>query len=559
MKMFRFNFIRFPGFFIVIILFIGSCLDDRYDFNRISDEIQINPGISTPIAFGSLTLKDVLNELDEESYISEFDSKLLYILYNERLASYNTSDIIDIPNQNFSESYSGSGIVFPGTPGEVISIQKNKNAVFVFSNNEEPDSINIKNSSFHIDVSSSFKHSGTLTISSPDMLLNGIPFSLEIIIPDASGTFSQSFNIPLDGYKVIFDNSNPGTTQLPLEFNLELVNSGAGISPGDQCEILLSIKDIDFYSVFGYMGNYQVLSETGGIGIELFDTEFEGGRLFFHDPRINIEINNSYGIPLAVELSSLSTYSEIHDVTTPIVYSGTNPFEISVPVIIGNTALSEITINNDNSNIREAMETEPNKFYYSVSAVTNPSGPGTTYNFVTDSSKIDVDLNYILPLWLKSEGISLEDTVEFDLSKDLGEDEGSLENREIDDFMEFLNYLRITLEVQNGLPVETELQVYFTDENYTVLDSMFTPDKFILEPAQIDAEDKVSQKTENVQFAEFTEQRLDNIIPTRFIIISAIANTARFDENRHVKFYSDYSIDFKLKMRAGLNINSREF
>ena len=128
------------------------------------------------------------------------------------------------------------------------------------------------------------------------------------------------------------------------------------------------------------------------------------------------------------------------------------------------------------------------------------------------------------------------------------------------DLIDFLEYLRVTLDATNGLPMESNLQVYFADENFEILDSMFRENMVFLEPASLDSESKVSQGTNIEHHILFTESRLEAIKETKHAIIKADVSTAEDAENAedtYVKFYSDYKIDFKLKLKANFNINTR--
>ncbi len=546
-----FHLFRFLFPVVTVFIFLLSCLDDRYDFNKISDEIRITPGITAPVAFGSLTIRDILDEVDEDEYIRQDDDKLLYISYSERMLSYLASEVINIPDQEFLAIYIDTDINIPdwlsSSLGDSVNFQKEENGEFVFENNERVDSLFINSAILHIEVVSEFRHHGSLVITAPTITNDGVPFSTAIPISDASGNFSYSGDIPVNNVRITLDNTiNPDTTILPLLFDLTLINSGAGISSDEKCHIIMSFRDVDFSSIFGYLGNYEVLEDNGSVGIEIFDSELEGGKILFYDPQFNLKITNSYGIPVSIELSDVYTYSGINDITFPVTFSGVNPFDISAPDVTGTSALTEIIINRTNCNIADAMETEPNEFYYKTKAITNPAGPGGISNFVTDSSRVDVDLDIILPFWVKADGFTLEDTVDFNFDEEMGE------------IAKFINYLRVTLELENGLPLEADVQVYFTDINHFVLDSMFTENKVLLEPAIIGADDIVDGKTSLVRKIEFTDEKLENMKPVKFAIVSAKLNSAKADENRYVKILSDYSIDFKLKLKASLDINTRD-
>lgn len=544
-------FLRLGVFVITFLLIITSCLDDRYDFSKISDEIEITPGLAAPIAYGSFTIADILDEVNTSGYVKEYDDNLLYIVYSDKLLSFRSSDIIDIPDQTFLELYLDSEFVIPPgfQVGQPIHVAKEKNGEFVFLNNERIDSIFLKNSTLRIDIRSTFRHTGTLTISSPNIIIDGVPFSEEIKISTTSGNFSETLNIPLEGSKISLDNSNPDTTFLPLRFDLELINSGFGVSSGDKCDISMSLVNIDFYSAFGYLGDYELLYDAGGVGIQIFDSELEEGSIRFYDPQFHFEINNSYGIPVSVELYDVMARSEIEDgLVTPVTFSGQNSFILPVEgaTTVGSSALTDTVFNTANSNIADALETQPNEFFFKAKATTNPPGSGSLNNFLTDSSKIDVDFQVVLPIWIKAEGFTLSDTTDFDMEEEFGE------------AVEYIERLKVTLDATNGLPLEVDLQVLFLDENYSIIDSMFIDNKMFLEPALLDLNDEVIEGKSQTHEISFSSSRLEAIKSTKYAIVKAAVSTAGASEDNYVKFFSDYKIDFKLKLMARFNINSRD-
>jgi hypothetical protein len=532
--------------FISLLVFMVSCMDDRYDFSKISDEMEINPVISAPIAYGSVSIADVLDKSNGEDFIREFDDKLLYLCYSDELISLRASEVIDIPDQNFLEFYLDSEFEFPfGSPvGFELSLQKTQNGVFIFNNNEKIDSIFLKNTILRINVSSTFKHSGTLIIQSPNIIINEAPFNQTVVISDITGNFNETIDIPLNGSKIVLENTNPDTTFLPLEFELELVSSGAGISSGDKCIISMSLINLDFNSVYGYFGDYELLYESGGIGINLYGDEIEGD-ISFYDPQVHIGINNSYGIPVSVQLDDVIAKSQINNTSRELSFIGINPFLINYPSVPGENVHTDIVIDRSTSNLGEILEIQPNEFSFKVAAVTNPTGAGTGNNFVTDSSMIDADVKVVLPLWLKVDGYTITDTVSFDVEAELGE------------FYDMVTYLRINLAAENGLPVDAAIQVVFTDENYAVLDSMFEESKFLLS-ATLDANDVVTEKTNIDKVIEFTEDRLESIRTAKQAIVKMNFSTANANENRYVKFFSDYRFDYKLRLRTNLTLNTRD-
>jgi hypothetical protein len=541
---------RTPLYSLISIIFLLilsiSCMDERYDFTKISDEMEIKPVISAPIAFGSVSIADVLDKANGVDLIREFEDKLLYLTYSDELISLKASEVIDIPDQSFLELYLDSEFEFPsGFPaGAKVSLHKTQNGVFIYNKNEKIDSIFLKNTILRINVSSTFKHSGTLTIQSPNISTNGVPFNQTVVISDISGNFDESIDIPLNSSKIALENSNPDTTFLPLEFDLELVSSGAGISSGDKCIISMSLINLDFNSVFGYFGDYELLYEFGGLGIDLYVGEIVGD-ISFYDPQVHVGINNSYGIPVSVVLDDVIARSQVSNTNMELTFSGINPILISFPSVPGESVHTDILIDRNSSNLGEVLEIQPSDFSFKVTAVTNPTSTGTGNNFVTDSSMINADVKVVLPLWLKMDGYTITDTVSLDVEVELGE------------FYDMVTYLRINLAAENGLPVDAAIQVVFTDENYAVLDSMFEESKFLL-AATIDANDVVTEKTNIDKVIEFTEERLETIRTAKQAIVKMNFSSAKVNENRYVKFFSDYRFDYKLKIKTNLTLNSRD-
>lgn len=539
-------------FFLTITVLLASCLPDYFDFNKISDEIEISPGIAAPIVYGSLTMSDLLQEFDETGYVQKFDDSLLYITYSEELLSYPASEVVNIPDQTFLQFFISSDVDIPAWAlsgiGETVTFTKEKSGEFVFTNNERIDSIRLKTTTLTINVSSSFKHTGVLTIYSDNILINGESFEEVIQISDMSGSFTYSTDIGLDNHTLYLDNTNPDTTFLPLRFKLDLTNSGNPISSSESCDITMEFNNIEFEAVFGYLGDYEILLSNGSVQIDLFNEEIAGGKVKFADPQFRLAIENSYGVPVEIELSNVSTYSSIEDVTTPIVFNGVNPFSIEAPLMsqIGDTVVTNIEINKDNCNIDQAIQTSPKYLYYTARARTNPQGPTVRDNFVTSRSNMKADIEVVLPIWINAGGFALEDTTDFNFQEEVGDD------------VDMVDYFRLTLDATNGLPLDVIMQAYFADENYNIIDSLFREDKLFI-AASLDTNGKVSNPQLRSKSVEFTRDRLQSIKETKYLFVRASANTTNWDMDEYVKFYSYYAVDFKVKVKADVTVNSKDF
>jgi hypothetical protein len=531
---------------------LSSCFDSKYDFNNISDEIELTPEVSIPLAYGFLTIDDILSEADSGEFVKKDNDSLLYIYYFTNLYSYKASEVIDIPDQNFLQFFIDSDVAFasflPVPVGDTVFKTKYKNGEFIFSNGEKIDSVNLSSVQMVLNVSSGFHHTGNLTIYSDNILVKGKPFRKVIKISDPSGNFTYSLDSMVTNVKLILDNSNPDTTFLPLKFDLALINSGAIVLPGEKCNITMSFRQNEFSSMFGYLGEYDILVTNGQIDLSLFNESVQGGSLRFADPRIALTVNNSYGIPVQIDLSGTNVSSILSGTNVPIIFNpGVNPFTIDAPAIdsIGKYSYSEVPINKDNSNILDAMEISPNHLNYTTSAKTNAMGPTGPYNFVTDSSSMDLGLQLVLPLWVKAEGYSLEDTVDFDFEDQFGSN------------VDYIEYFRLSMHASNGIPIEVKLQAYFTDASYNVIDSLFRDNDVFLDPAPVGPDEKVSAPIEMTNSVEYTKSDLEKLKQSKFLRVKASINTPKTGTG-YFKYYSYYGIDFKLSVKTNLRINSND-
>lgn len=248
---------------------------------------------------------------------------------------------------------------------------------------------------------------------------------------------------------------------------------------------------------------------------------------------------------MEINFSNVSAYSEKSNLTTPITFSGVNPFDINSPVLslIGKYAKDSIVITKEQCNILLAMGTYPNNLRFDIAAKTNPAGPSGPYNFITDSSRLNTAFEIILPLWFMGKNIVLEDTTDFDLEK------------EMDDFFDYLNYLRITLEGTNGFPLEASLQVFLTNSSYTVLDSLFSGNSMILDPAPVNTNGQARNGVKYKRMAEFSKEKLTRIKNTKHLIIKATLNSTNAASGQFVRFYSYNTINFKMSIKTNLAIN----
>jgi hypothetical protein len=508
------------------------------------------------VAYGNFTLKDILDEmldtseLDLDVEIDEDSTNLYFVAYSDHVTAIRANEWFKIPSQFFPEVFfyrPPTDIPAPvlGNTGDIILTQKTEDFNFIFKHQERLDSVYLKEGMLHTDAWSTLRHRGYLVIYSDKIMVNGDYYRDTIIISDATGTFEEHTIEPLDGAFLVLDNQKSlDTTFLEFKFDLYIIHSGNDIKAGEQVIVNMSFTNMKFQSAYGYLGVYDtLLADLDTLDFELFDYEFQGN-VYFGDPRFNFNVDNSLGLPLGVDLFNLSGLDKTGLSTEIIFEPGTNPFVAQGPDFsqIGETVLTEISINNKNSNIDEITNTNLSYFLYSMMGLTGLGSPDDRNHFIIDTSRAIIDYEVVLPMNLRAEDFELEDTVNFDLS-DIPD--------ENDDFE--IKSLQIRMETTNGMPVEINMQVVLVDTFYNVLDSLFTEEtKNVLPSALVDENGKVLAPSQNEILIDFPPDRLDLIRNTRHAMVSGTFETT--DEGQKmVKFYSYYVINFKLGVKTEIS------
>lgn len=562
------NNLRYSGILKIIlpiftVIIFNMCMHDEYDFSKLDDEIEITAGFLIPVAYGSLNLEDIITEFDSTSIISTDPDGLLLLTYQDSLFSYIADDILNIPSQDFLEFFIEADFsVLPGFPGwntgDTLTLYRSKKFPFTFSNGEQLDSMILDEGSMVFNVTSEFQHTGNIVITCPNIRLDNVPFDTTIVIDDASGGFSFNSSFPIDGYTIYLNDSvGTDTMFLPVKFKVELISSGAAITAGEEIAVTTTLENMDFDVIFGYIGDYELLTQTGELDLGFFENTLDG-YIRFENPQIKFNFTNSYGVPAAIKIEKFTGYKGDVDSVQMNFDSSLDPFGYAFPRLsdyINSDIYKDTTISIDstNSNISEFLALLPSRLEYNLSAASNPivSGiPVDSSNFVSDDSKIDVDFEFILPMWFRANNFALEDTISLDLIN-------------IDEDADFIEKVNILLEVSNGLPLEIDFQLYFLDSLYNPVDSLFDENaRPIISSGITDSSTgEVIAPGIKSSLVEYTKEDIAKLNTVRYGVIRAGLKTPSDvnGDQYSVKFFTNYTVDFNLSVGVDVKANTNDF
>lgn len=542
---------------IVLILMTGACdgYMDQFGLDRLSDEVEVNPSLAAPIAYGNFSIQDILETLNDSSgLVGQTEDSLIYIYYTDTAYSLNAEELITIPNHIVSETYFESDVnittwnLLP--VGLEQTFRKKELLEFSIEPGDRVDSIMVKAGSLDLEAYSQFRHSGELRVTSSNIIdPAGDSLDISFTISNTDGTFSNTTAYDLAGYKITMDEIS-GSAVAVLNFNLTLVKSPEPVSPGEEAGLRCEFSALEYDVVYGFIAERSITSLRESLEIGFFDQMDEVPDIYFADPQFNIAVHNSFGVPLSLRIDTLRARSFKDGLYTYLTFRNDtmNPFQIYAPTVdqMGTEVTTERHFNVETSNIDELIASVPDLIDFSFNASTgNPPG-STSQNFLLDDSKMVVETEMMLPMWLKTSGYTLIDTLEMAF-------DSLLMN------LSFLEEALFRLTTTNEWPLEISVQIYFLDAADAKKDSLFSEQTILLNAAPVNDEGELDRSAlqEHVVDVELTAERLDELEGARKMMLKARAVTSENGADT-VKFYSSYLLHYKLAIDADFSINSRE-
>ncbi|MDD4148876.1 MAG: hypothetical protein PHE33_02495 [Bacteroidales bacterium] len=542
---------KFKYLLIALILMVSvfSCVKDNFNFDKWDKEINYEASFAAPVAWGDLSFTDALQMYDSTGLLIDNDDGYVSLQYLARVSSNKVNDIIFINDQNISGTVESPDISFVGfdSPGDTVSYIYTDYLTFSMFNAEaEIDSLIFKTGIMDIATNSTFFHSARLYVKFPSVTKNGVPFSTSFTYTPGGGNV-VSLNNDFTGYNVDMTQTPANFNEIPVEIRLTLFWSGEVPNSGT-VSFDVNMKTMQYKIMHGYFGENTLFFESDTIDISLFKSEeWDIESYLFMDPKFKIYYWNSYGVPSQFYFDHLVAHSDLQgdmnilDDANNLPIGPANPYDVNYAIVVGQRMLDSLKINRTNSNIDDVVNARPKWIQFKARATTNPAGLDH-HNFVIDDSQIEVEVIMELPMWGYLYNWHSRDTAKVDLT-DLQSDYNPLKR------------LMVRIDIQNGFPIEAFGQVYFTDENYVVLDSLFyTYEERLLSAAQVDADGRVLDFSRKVTKIEYVDARLKKLETCKYAIYTGQVNTTNASAGTVMKIYRDYRIKFDIGFEVDLGV-----
>ncbi len=574
--MYRFIFLAMK--FIPLILLsviVFSC--KKLELNTISTSFW-NPKLAVPIAYGSFTISDILDQADSiNKYLDGSKRPMLQLSVSQSIKGFSLTDAVKIPDltslpkqsiYNFSKLKS-SDIDF-------INLVAKSNA------NNRIDFGKILKT---IDPTTQFNQSVPLDFSSkdlPDFKINNLKFSsgkiridvekglpFKTILKFSFNDISKFGDTLVDS--LIFDPASPSTfidvnlenciadfSKKKLDFNIREIifipNSTGKILSTDELVLGVSLTNIKFDYIEGYFGQLKVPSLKDSIVIDqLKDLK---GKFGITNPSLTFKVDNSFGVPVELEFSKFQIKRKVAPSLLDIKI---NTFAIKTPESKDKPAVtSTLSIDGSVENLDKLLSSETERLQFEANINVNKPGdiPGKP-NFITSKSSISINANITVPLTGYISGFTFDDTSDISLPIDM------------------LKSLQLKVIYKNTLPVDVVGKITFLDVNnnpikdatggvMNILSS--STDKLIKSPALTYNTETKSYTIDKEKIASVPEQSFsillkESQIPylknAKKVIFSGNFETFDGSSSKSVTLYDYYGLSIKLAGNA--EVNSKSF
>ncbi len=524
---------------IAAVLAIPACTEDYFDLDRLQEGNTLwNPDLAIPLVFSNLTVEDIISNDEQNSYVYD-DDNFITLVYSRVVFSESLNEFMRI------QTPQGLGTDITLNASEIATFTTNGQAQKTVSppytlafdqiSDAQLDRVIIANGDMTLNINSDFQHSGTLTVSMPDLRLNGVAYVQSFALDYSGGPVNLDISVPLAGYEMTLNQG--GIQNVTINYTLNLQNGGAPAPiPSQRVNVNHSFTALQMSYAEGYFGQFDLEIPEGVVGMELLDN----GALYFEDPRLRLIITNRIGASVSASVEHL--YGEGEEGILNFNYSGTMPvpFLVPAPSALGDSTVTEYYFTRENSNINPLVNGQYNNLHHDFSAQINPGG--TAFNFASSTDRLDVVAEAELPFWGKSNHYIFEDT----LDNPMGD---------LDDLKDNIEKGLLRINTLNGFPMDGILKLYLMDSLYNVQDSLLANGEFVIRSGPVDNNGKVTSPRNTNNDIELDSTRVNILFGAKYLKVHAdLTTTDNAQDN--IRIYSDDALQVRIGLQVKLNLST---
>ncbi|MEA5081745.1 MAG: hypothetical protein VB024_09010 [Dysgonamonadaceae bacterium] len=480
------NFIYF--YLILLLLSVASACTTVLDIKEMDKTVELNSTLALPLGQTTLRVSDLFSEEFGSNFKVDNKENYVYLNWHDTLEYVVTNELADFSKGKQLESSfidDSRTKIFPKSGSKQINktLADNINKLLQSGDN------------YMIDYDYNFNRveNGELTQRVDSLHVNSLLLNLDITLKDFSGISPNDSWIRLDISSpyipelkeqsiLIKSNTQKETIRLHdfiLPFNGEetilpislkftlIIPEGKIITVHSTSDITTKIlvDEIDVNKAWGYF-NYSgnLLDKSFDIDIPdeiLRNIDFQNNKLLFHDPMVFLDIESNIGIPLQVVIDQIIA-SDAKGKEVNAIFKGNKSYIIDLKKPDeGTSQITRTEFNRENGSTNLLFTIIPEKISCSFHAnVNHEAAKIDQAHHLSFPIKFNIPVEFKLPFQFDpGTSYTYNDTIkDADFSKLIEDIAGSSGDIDLTD-------LKVTLNIENSLPVNALAKATFLDNN----------------------------------------------------------------------------------------------
>lgn len=451
---------------IILLSHLFSSCDISYLDKEIEDPT-LEGSIKIPIGFINYTLSEVFDKLGSDglSPTSVEDFSFNYTqtftgennaAFNVEVADFTTTGEIENPIDDAILTAFGASSPYEIQPGDPIifisPIEGLDDIIYDLNLSQEITDIAFNGGNLVITINTDVDNqtNTTIKITIPSLKKKSDDSVFEGSWEITKGS-EEKITIPLNEYNADLTIDPEGTGNLYNKMVVNVIASltyaaGDIIDTSDEITYEVKLTDISYDVIEGDFKQEPFSLSNQTIDLGEFSDNFSGGNVTFDNTQMTINISNDYGFPIGIDLSSVEAVSTNSSVN--LNYTATDPSLPNTMIIDGvenfgdDEKVTELTLDKDNSNIGDLLESNPNEIKFNLSGISNPINSVPNENFYASSNtgfEAEVSIGF--------DKVNLNEEIDFNNNTD-------------EDFEEFQS-IKIVTSVENKIPLTGDLILEF--------------------------------------------------------------------------------------------------
>jgi len=504
--------------FLIVFLFAACVKKEEYDFDKLA-KTSWTPQVGFPLLNSSLGVKDLMGNADSNAVTTDLNG-LIVLKYQKGTEIIKASDFVKFDAGLDMDSPSIP--LIPGGPYPV-SIPFDTAGVGI-----KITRIEFESGTMQLSLESGFNQEATYDFPT---LRNANDTAIRVSVPMQTGS---SKSVDLSGHSIEIDATGNFTINITIP---------AGVS--GNAKPIIKINNLEYKRIEGDFQNKILQLPKDSIQLYIFKNLAAEEELYVDDPRINVNVKNGFGVPVALDLSSMYGFNTVSGTSRTITKAGSGVFNISKGTA-SSPVESKIKLDKTNSNLNRVLEPTPMFIGHNLSAESNPGSSSKNVNVLEKDATIEVNTLLELPLQGRVKGLAIVDTVPFTINESF----------------DLIRDMAISTAIKNGFPFGVKLTLSLLDENYLPVKTADGNPIFLLKERDIATSGVVNSATGRIDQNNLEtktnnyaigNKEVKELLKGKFVRIVGVVETFK-NGNEVIGIYDNYKFDLRVGVKITGNL-----